>query len=191
MKLQKLAIGPAQIGHELISKVHWHLADVPVLFMFQDEPDKVKGKVALATARKLGAKEVPYLQMAIDAGADGFDQMPGFAEGAICRDMSGYSQVGNEMETVFVITVWEKAWERLSRRQRVALIDHELCHCAIIEDEETGRLKATMVGHDIEEFNGVVQRHGQWLEDVTNFIDACKSGQISMQFDHARDEATA
>jgi hypothetical protein len=182
VKLYKLAIEPAEVGAELISSIHWHLEGIPVLFLYQDEPDVSKGKTALATARKLGPKELPLLHMAINAGADGFDSMPGFDGGLFSRTPNGYSRIDSDEETAFVITVWENAWEKLSDRQRKALIDHELCHCRIEEDERTGKAKGVIVGHDIEEFNDVVRRHGHWLTDVSNFVEACKSGQTAMQF---------
>lgn len=61
----------------------------------------------------------------------------------------------------FVITIHGETWERLTQSQRVALIDHELCHCIKDEDGFYGTR-----GHDIEEFKEIVERHGFWRNDV-------------------------
>lgn len=68
-------------------------------------------------------------------------------------------------------------------RTREALVYHELCHCAQAFDaygsprfhRETGRPIWAIVSHDIEEFNAVVQRYGEWKGDITDFIDAVRS----------------
>lgn len=52
---------------------------------------------------------------------------------------------------------WEQ-WRGLSSEARVALIDHELCHCGV--DQETS--KYLLIPHDVEEFRAIVQRHGLW-----------------------------
>lgn len=65
----------------------------------------------------------------------------------------------------FLITIAKDMWQDLSRHQRKALIDHELCHC----DFSGGYAK--MRGHDIEEFNGIVERYGLWKPDLARFGD--------------------
>lgn len=60
----------------------------------------------------------------------------------------------------FVIWFAHDRWELLDRRQRRALVDHELCHCRLVDGEPT------IVAHDIEEFNVIIQRHGEWLPDM-------------------------
>lgn len=64
-----------------------------------------------------------------------------------------------KQELDFVIWFAADYWYGvLDERQKVALVDHELCHCVF--DEETH--KAKMRGHDVEEFVEIVQRHGSW-----------------------------
>jgi hypothetical protein len=56
----------------------------------------------------------------------------------------------------FVIWLAADKWAGLMGSQRVALIDHELCHC----QWDMGKL--SIRPHDIEEFTCIIQRHGYW-----------------------------
>jgi len=66
-----------------------------------------------------------------------------------------------------VITIgWDWWDETATREQKVALLDHELSHFAVEFDDETGEATLTIVGHDVEEFLGVWERHGAWTVDL-------------------------
>lgn len=69
-----------------------------------------------------------------------------------------------------VMTVDSTVWEAITPAQRLALVDHELCH---LEKEETdeGDERLVVRGHDLEEFAAVVQRHGLWSADLVWFRD--------------------
>lgn len=67
----------------------------------------------------------------------------------------------------FLIEINWTAWDTLEARQRVALVDHELCHFGV-ESTETGD-RYVIIEHDIEEFGSVIQRWGLWRPDVTRF----------------------
>lgn len=45
--------------------------------------------------------------------------------------------------------------------QQKALLDHELCHCKFDQ-----YYNPVIVGHDIEEFNAIILRYGNWLEEM-------------------------
>ena len=77
-----------------------------------------------------------------------------------------------------ILLVNEPAWDRLSEPQRIALIDHEFCHVAV-EDGKVG-----IVGHDLEEFIAVVERHGLWQPDVEAFGVAA-ARQLKLEFEDA------
>ena len=80
-----------------------------------------------------------------------------------------------------ILTVNREAWEALSAKQRVAVVDHEFCHVEVAED---GRPR--MIGHDIEEFHAVVARHGQWLNDIERFatqLELFKSSDLQKECD--------
>ena len=80
----------------------------------------------------------------------------------------------------FLIEINWTAWKDLSAAQRVALIDHELSHCSVEVDEETGEEKAVLVSHDVEEFGAIVERWGLWKEDLRRFGDSVKFAQMNL-----------
>lgn len=57
----------------------------------------------------------------------------------------------------FLIWLAEDMWQSLDHKQRMALVDHELSHCFF-----DGAGNASIVKHDIEEFNTVIERWGFW-----------------------------
>jgi hypothetical protein len=61
------------------------------------------------------------------------------------------------LEYDFLAWVSKEDWERLSQEKREALIDHELCHMTINNQNIW-----SIIGHDIEEFVAVIKRHGNW-----------------------------
>jgi Putative phage metallopeptidase len=83
------------------------------------------------------------------------------------REGPGYDQAPD----MFVVEIAFDAWEVLTERQRVALVDHELCHL-VIEGTETGEIVRRIKGHDVEEFQVVAERHGAWKPDLADFAKA-------------------
>lgn len=67
------------------------------------------------------------------------------------------------------------AWLNLDAEQRVALVDHELCHCAGRDDKGKWIERA----HDVEEFTAIVGRWGLWKDDVRQFASVVAK-QIEM-----------
>jgi len=59
----------------------------------------------------------------------------------------------------FMIVIAMDKWADMGPSQRVALIDHELCHCVLSDGE------AKMRHHDYEEFSEIIDRHGFWRKD--------------------------
>lgn len=84
----------------------------------------------------------------------------------------------------FVILLNEGFWkdDHTTEAQRAAVMDHELMHCAIAEDSETGKPKVDETGrtifrirgHDIEEFSDIVDRHGFYKRDVEAFYNTSR-----------------
>ena len=68
------------------------------------------------------------------------------------------------IDIVFVVDALE--WAEMDEPRRIALVDHEFCHVEVDGDG------VKMRGHDVEEFNAVVQRHGAWSEDLARFVRA-------------------
>jgi hypothetical protein len=149
-----------QIAQALISQYHHHLieCDVRIEYAFVDEPTKTKGKEALATCRKVGS----------------------YAAYLATEDIEEFT---HKQDPFFLISVWLEGWNSLAEDQKIALIDHELCHAFAWENPETGEVKISLLPHDIEEFNVVVKRHGIWLSDVNAFALALRDRQQPGLFD--------
>lgn len=74
----------------------------------------------------------------------------------------------------FIILFPEELWSSLNPEQRKALVDHELCHCGA--DPESGGVR--VVGHDVEEFYAIIERHGFWQQDLQDL-----AVNVSMQLE--------
>ncbi len=81
----------------------------------------------------------------------------------------------------FVIVLNSDYWDRFAENQRLALLDHELCHAAealTLDGEqitdEAGRKAWRCRKHDIEEFRSVVERHGLYKLDLERFAEAIR-----------------
>lgn len=81
--------------------------------------------------------------------------------------LNAYLATGSNA-ALFVIEIAADIWEGLEPYQRRALVDHELCHCKVSYNDH-GEQKLSIRAHDLEEFGGVIDRHGLWLADVQTF----------------------
>lgn len=79
----------------------------------------------------------------------------------------------------FLIWLAQDKWYTLTDAQKVALIDHELCHCSFNEKD-----KPTMVDHDIQEFACIIQRHGFWWPNPERFIEAVQAALPMRELKH-------
>lgn len=68
---------------------------------------------------------------------------------------------------LFVLEFAGDLWQTLNDKQRRALVDHELSHLTM-EKDKYGQWVGGTRGHDLEEFLGVIDRHGLWKEDVAS-----------------------
>lgn len=144
----------------LILRHHEHLLqnNVRLVYLFSDEPEKVRGKEALGTAAKVSGKNA-YLYL------------------------SALEPDGVSGDAFFVMTVWKYAWKhKMTEEQKSALVDHELCHFYSETDpKKPGKVTLSLLPHDVEEFNCVVKRHGVWYPDIAAFLSAA-NGQPSLDF---------
>jgi len=145
-----------RIAQEIIRDHHPHLIAnaVHILYLFTDEAEKVKGKRVLGTARKVSG-----LNAYLARRDDECDGPPNF----------------------FLICVWQQWWESPSTTdaQRRALVDHECCHLwseaeETDSGEPTGKVKLSVLPHDITEFNAIAARHGAWQPDIEDFLAALR-----------------
>ncbi len=66
----------------------------------------------------------------------------------------------------FKIEIANDLWTLNTDAWRRALVDHELCHCG--GNSEDGW---ELIGHDLEEFSEIVERHGLWTSNVKDFCE--------------------
>ena len=137
------AVDAKNIAEGLIPKYHEHLEQAKILYLFTNQERKKCDRVRLAGTAKVSGltKYLSSLHLSDDLDA------PAVGHGAD-----------------FVILFDGNIWERLTQAQRLALVDHELCHAGWVADEDDGRF--ILRGHDLEEFVAVVERHGLWKSDV-------------------------
>ncbi len=139
-----------RIANKLIGQHHRHLLGLRLEYVFISKTDKdgvqqpieSKGKQTWGRAKKVSGLNA-YL--ARERG-DGDEEFEG--------------------DDFFVIEISLYAWQRISEEQMLALVDHELCHCALNPDSGTPEIRP----HDVEEFSEIVKRHGLWRADVEQMI---------------------
>jgi hypothetical protein len=140
-----------QIAERLIPEHHRDLidnGDVRIEYLFRDEGAKRNGKTVWGTASKVG-------------GRNAFLAVP--------KDEAPMSDPTDcDVEAFFVVEIAHDVWQVLSPKQRVALVDHELCHLVCALDDK-GDIKLSLVGHDIEEFESIINRYGLFRPDLESF----------------------
>jgi hypothetical protein len=91
----------------------------------------------------------------------------------------------------FVIVLNKEFWEdpEFDRAKKLALLDHEMCHAARALDSEgepmidsKQRPVWRVRGHDVEEFEEIVARHGVWKRDLERFVEAIAKRKKSPLF---------
>lgn len=151
----------ARIGQRLMQQYHRHLLKTRVEFLFRSKAGTKGGKTTLGTARKVTGLN------ALLATPDVVDDPEGTSESL----------------TFFVIEVASDMWNYLSEAQRVALVDHELCHCKLGINEK-GDIVHSIAAHDVEEFAEIVLRHGLWKPDLSQFIRGVGADQLVIWADN-------
>ena len=157
----------ASMASDIIDKLHPHLKECPVVFRLFTAQKKAKGKIVLGTAAKLSPTEIhAYGECALRYPDTDIPWIHGL----------DYSEAG-QLAPGFVISIYKLFWDNADETQRVALLDHELCHCITDVDADSGEIVCEIVGHDIEEFNAVIERHGDWKGEVARMLQSAKTGQ--------------
>lgn len=135
------------IATDLIRQFHQHLLDddIPLVCIF----------------RSKGVTAYPFYARAKQVKGG----LVGFLAQQFIKTNEKYRDNDDEIETFRIIEIVKPLWQHLTPEQRVALIDHELCHFA--PDNKMRR-------HDLEEFREVVERNGFYLPDVKQFAETLK-----------------
>lgn len=83
----------------------------------------------------------------------------------------------------FMILLNATYWEAANDREREILVFHELLHTGQEVDQygarkwkRNGSPVLGMLSHDLEEFDAVVRRYGEWKSDITRFRQALEQG---------------
>lgn len=130
-----------ELAKPLIAQYHTHLVNASIAFIYRNKPMKSKGRIIFATARACG------------------------------QFMKDLLKISGGKEYDFVITVNYEEWGKLTDEQKRAVIDHELCHCWVDEDD-AGNVKYTLLPHSLQEFSEVVDRYGtDVFEDLRRFCE--------------------
>lgn len=150
-----------KIAATLIPEHHKHLEGARIEYVFRSKHSTNKGKIVAGKARKisglnafLASNEIHMHLKVGDEGAGAEIVSPSFG--------------GLEF---FCIEIAQDIWEALPEKQRIALVDHELCHCFREINDDTGEWMLSIRPHDVEEFAEIVQRHGLWSSDLDHFVE--------------------
>ena len=87
-------------------------------------------------------------------------------------------------ELDILIVLAEDEYSQLSSERRRALIDHELCH--IVLNPNTSAW--TTRGHDVNEFNEIIERYGLWSNDLM-FVGPTIARAVQLSFSERKPEA--
>lgn len=152
-----------KIAQRLIEAHHSSLTDARIEYVFRDKASKAKGSTVWGKARKVSGLNA-YLALDQELG---------------------------EPEDFFVIEIAHDIWVALDATEREALVDHELSHCKVVTefDEKLARTVVTLqlVGHDCEEFEEIIRRHGLWRGAVRGIVKAAHE-HTQLTFADAEDE---
>jgi hypothetical protein len=132
------------IAETLIADFHPHIGDLTVLYVFRSEHSEENGKVVLGKARKVSGLNAYLAWRHLVEDED-----------------RGH---GAPVSSFYVVEIAADTWLALTGPQRLALVDHELSHIGA----------DGLLSHDVEEFSGVIERHGLWRPALEEFIEASK-----------------
>lgn len=142
----------SDLADGLILEHHEHLAEAPIVFIFRATATRSKGRMVLGRARLVKGLYAFLASLAAGEAPAEYDL--------------------EDDPSFFVMEIAEDWWAQATAAERAAVVDHELCHMAV--DPESGDLE--LRGHDLEEFEAVVARHGLWRDEVVRFFGACGAG---------------
>ncbi len=75
--------------------------------------------------------------------------------------------MATETDLDYIVWVARDEWDGLDEARRMALIDHELCHCVA---GKSGGWSTR--GHEVNEFVQVIERHGLWSRTLARVGEA-------------------
>lgn len=144
----------AELAAPIIEAHHPHLDGFPVRFVWRSEARKVGKRKTNDPVGAAGTCEIVSGRFAFFVMTD--------EEKQLAEDAGAPGKM-------FWIEIAEPIWEMFTEAQRIALLDHEICHCGVAYPEEKDGAEMFLIEHDSEEFKDIVRRHGLWepgLEDM-------------------------
>ncbi len=118
--------------------------------------------------RQLIAHNHPDLALLSDEIAVVFREKAGVSGGQVVlgnsKKVAPLANALGNTSFKFVLEIGSDVWEnKLTSKQREALLDHLLCACHCDEDPKSGEFKCSVVKPDISAFRDNVERYGMWF----------------------------
>lgn len=180
----------AEVWPEVLSQLQPEQRDEPIRYVDAHEARDVAQKYIDEFHPHLAKSRIAYLFRY----SEGDWSKGGKRVLANIRVLSGLAKhLAGGIDAVMLIDghLWESWDKEAGLKKREALVDHELCHLTVMKNKEgrvlrqrNGRPWLRIVGHDLEEFRVIVQRHGFWKPDLAEFGKA-----VSLRMDLERVEA--
>lgn len=134
----------SDVAREIIEQHHPGLKILKIAYLFREEASVSKGKVIAGMAIKTSDRDWALHKHDV------------------------------------IVEIGKDVWTEATPDFQKALMDHELSHVGIDMDENntpkmdemTNRIKVTIRYHDIEEFEGVLKRHGAYHKELRAFLEA-------------------
>jgi len=134
-----------EMAKPLIANYHTHLVNCRIAYLYRNKPMNEGGRTVFAKAKKCST-EVKSLCEA--SGGEAYD---------------------------FYIIINYEVWNTLSDTQQRAVLDHELCHCWVEDDEKTGEPKYKILPHGLSEFSEILDRYGpEVFDDLKRFCELAR-----------------
>lgn len=154
------AVEAKRLGELLIERErdHEHLQAATIGYIFRDDELRRQGKVKWAEA------------ILVERILQSERRWGRLVKWAILRILPQFG----ETLPAFIVLIDRNIWLGLSPEEKLALVDHELSHCAQAREDDGETPKYTRDGspvwmirsHDVEEFEAVIQRHGLWNDEL-------------------------
>ena len=83
-----------------------------------------------------------------------------------CLKAPGILAVLGDKEYQFILEIGYDLWCALADTDKLALLDHLLCHITSEENEQNGEMSYSMRTPDVSYFSEEIERHGNWKKEI-------------------------
>jgi hypothetical protein len=151
---------------KLISQHHPHLASIDkrIAIIFRETAAKSGGVPVKGKTKRVNALMNAMMKMsAVKALRGPLDKDP---------DEEAELSLDEVEDFEFLIELAHDEWQALSDKQEWALLDHCLCAMSVMENDETGDLKFSLVAPDFSGYEEEYRRHGIWDKPSHGIVPA-------------------